>query len=161
MMEIARKFDCTYINKRIVKIDNFSLIGLDGMPKRGDNFGWINDIPEIVNNFNDLTEYYSLEKLFKRLKNPNIFVSHAPPYGILDNPSPNNINLFSKLYKESNIKNVGSYSVRKIVDNFSLDYHISAHTHLGGKISLKKGNKITKLINIGAAKDGNYKILEV
>ena len=161
MISIAKDYNCTYLNTdTIVKIKNFNVVGLDGMPKRGNNLSWVNDRPEVVGNFNDLIEYNHLRKIFKKLHRPNIFVSHAPPYGILDRPSEDNADLFSKLYHEKNIEDIGSLSIRKILDEFHPNFHISAHTHLGGNYILGENTHITKVINVGAAVNGDYTILD-
>ena len=158
MINISNEYNALYLGKgRKEKIGDFNLIGLDGMPKRGPINSWINDTPEIVNTFNDKTVYKNLEKIFKKIYGPTIFVSHAPSYKMLDMPSQdNNPDIFLKLYGELNI---GSKSVRKIINTFHPSFHLSAHTHNGGDCLLTKNGYKTRLINVGAALNNDYSIL--
>jgi len=157
MLDISRDYDAFYVSEKPVKIENFSIVGCDGMPKRGYNTSWIRDEPEIVNDFDDETEFKRLERIFGQINGPIIFVSHVPPYKILDIPSRDDMTLFSELYGEVN---AGSKSVRRIIETFHPDFHLSAHTHMGGQYIVEKNGYITNVINVGAAMNNTYTILD-
>lgn len=159
MLDISKDYNAAYVGGgQMAKIGEYSMVGLDGMPKRGYNTSWINDDPEIVNDFDDETEFEHLETIFKQINRPTLFISHVPPYSILDIPCKGDTTLFSKLYGEAN---TGSVSVKRIINQFYPNFHLSAHTHVGGNYSVMKNGYKTRIINVGAAMNNAYTILKL
>ncbi len=131
--ELIAKSKIKILNKK--EIGKFQLLGKSGYFGFGD--------------YNLKRREKDLKKLFENTKGrkneKTIFVSHSPPYGILDIVGWKK----SPMYK----KHVGDVAYRKIIDKYKPALNICAHMHENQGI--KRVGK-TIVLNLGLAKEGLF-----
>ena len=109
-----------------IKINGFNFIGYNGRPKY---------IFETYDNpteraFDENKAFKELSKVFEKTKGKIIFVTHAPPYEILDRVERKYrkyaVGTYGKKAKEGHI---GSIAFRKIDNKFKPMLHVFGHIH--------------------------------
>lgn len=124
--------DISYVinaNKRAINIGGISLVGLGGAVRHG------------VISPNDWTDeektFEKLDHIFSNIKNPTIFLTHCPPFGILD---------YSTFHGEAHI---GSKAVRKIIRKYKPLLCICGHVHKdGGKRAQLNGTLVVNVAGL-------------
>jgi hypothetical protein len=117
------------VNKRAVNIGGVTLIGLAGAVRRG------------VISPNDWTDeentFKKLDHIFSNIKNPTIFLTHCPPFGILD---------YATFHGEAHI---GSKAVRKIIRKYRPLLCICGHVHKdGGKRAQLESTQVVNIAGL-------------
>ncbi len=114
------------LHKKIVSLNNYSLIGYNGRPLY------------VFEKSNPNEPTFSEEEIYQDLKqllsqtNPcrTILITHVPPFKILDQVLPEMIPYAQKTYGQSAKEgNIGSQGLRQIVDEHKPLLHIFAHVH--------------------------------
>ncbi|MEX0932752.1 MAG: metallophosphoesterase [Candidatus Pacearchaeota archaeon] len=91
-----------------------------------------------------------VEEVLKKFKDLDIFISHQPPYGILDRVTAK----FAPKHWKG--KNAGSKVLLNYVEKKKPKFHLCAHIHEGkGRKKIGK----TEIINIGS--NGDYVVLNI
>jgi len=131
------------IHNKIIKIGEFYLIGYNGRPlyifEKENKEQWA---------FPEKEAYNDLEKLFKKLKGEKIiFVTHAPPYRILDLVVEDYRKYGALTYgKRAKDGHIGSMAFKKIDEIFKPILHVFGHIHESmGMIKVGK----TTFVNTG------------
>ena len=114
------------IHNKIIQVGGFYLIGYNGRPiyifEKENTEQWA---------FQEEKAYNDLDKLFEKLKGKKvIFVTHAPPYKILDRVVKKyrkyGVGTYGNKAKDGHI---GSLAFRKIDEKFKPTLHIFGHIH--------------------------------
>ncbi len=139
-----------------IKIDGFSFIGYNGRPK------YIFETYEnpIERAFDEDKAFKGLSKVFEKTKGKIIFVTHAPPFEILDQVERKYrkyaIGTYGKKAKKGHI---GSIAFRRIDNKFKPILHVFGHIHECKGV--KKVNETT-FVNSGSFGKGlEYAIIEI
>ena len=132
IMEAIEGSDATNLHKRTVNLDGMTFIGIGGSSPTPFNTPFELEEEEIEN---------ALEELFSTSPGPVVLVSHAPPKGLLDEVSG---------------ENVGSEAVAKFIDQ--ADLVICAHIHEARGFA--RSNE-TFLVNPGMAALGYAALIEM
>jgi Icc-related predicted phosphoesterase len=116
----------TNLHLRSVKIGGFNFIGYEGRPKY---------IFETYENpteraFDEEKAFKQLSGLFEKIRGKTIFVTHAPPYKILDQVEEKYRKYAVGTYGEkASDGNIGSLAFKKIVEKFRPLLHVFGHVH--------------------------------
>jgi Icc-related predicted phosphoesterase len=136
-----------------LKIGNVFFIGYEGRPKYIFEKDYDNPTEHA---FEEEKAYTELQKLLIKL-NPTrwVFITHVPPYGILDQVKPQYRKYAVGTYGEkAKHGNIGSNAFLKIVEEFHPTLHVFGHIHES------KGKKTvgeTTFVNIGSfGKDRSF-----
>jgi Icc-related predicted phosphoesterase len=155
------------LHNKIVKIGDYFFIGYEGEPLK--LFEMEQDKTDLIGlpikwssenhrGFDENKAFQYLSKLFGKLDTSKIiFITHSPPYGILDKVNPEVIDWAIKSYGNmSKNGNIGSTAFQKIDEKFKPLLHIFSHVHETSGI---KRNQTT-YVNIGSTAE-DRKIAEI
>jgi len=134
--ECKNSKNVSYINLKIKKFGKISIIGLDSI--------------RILRKWGEENFMKKIAKIFKSAKQPIIFLTHDPPYGILDKIK----------YKISPVygKHVGDKLTRELIEKFQPMINICGHMHENqGKGKIGK----TLVVNAGFGNRGQCAIIDV
>jgi hypothetical protein len=135
--ECKNSKNVSYINLKIKKFDKFSIVGLDSII-----------ILKEWRKGKDIDK--EITKIFKSTKQPIIFLTHDPPYGILDKIK----------YKRSPVygRHVGDKLTRELIEKFQPTINICGHMHENqGKGKIGK----TLVVNAGFGRIGQCAIIDI
>jgi Icc-related predicted phosphoesterase len=114
------------LHMKAIKINEFHLIGYEGRPKY--IFETYDNPTEHV--FDEHGAFVGLSKLFEQTKGKMIFVTHAPPYEVLDQVEENYrkyaVGTYGDKAKDGHI---GSIAFGKIDEKFNPIIHLFGHIH--------------------------------
>jgi Icc-related predicted phosphoesterase len=133
------------LHNKIIRVKGFNLIGYNGRVKYLDEN--IVEAPELM--FDEDNAFKDLSKLFERVDpRRTIFVTHVPPYGILDKVKedwvPYAVSTYGDKAKEGHI---GSNAFRDAVIKYQPLIHTFGHVHETSGVEKQGG---TTFINGGA-----------
>lgn len=135
--ECKNSKNVSHVNMKIKRFGKISIVGLDSIR-----------ILRKWGNEKDIEK--EISKVFNSVKRPVIFLTHDPPYGILDKIK----NKISPRYGQYG----GDELVRKIIEKFQPTINICGHIHENqGKKKLGK----TLVVNTGFGKRGQCAIIDI
>ena len=139
------------LHKKVVRVDDYYLVGYNGRP-----LYQFEEENRDENAFSEEEIYNDLSALLGQIDNSKVvLVTHAPPYGILDQVKPKYreyaVGTYGERAKEGHI---GSVGLRKIVDEFKPKLHVFGHIHECKGVHIGEN---TIFINVGSlGEDGGF-----